>query len=428
MGPGWSDRFNSAVRAPRLGRCECLAGLALLLVLLIGCTPAAGSPAAPTAAPARLGPTSTIQPTVPSSTLAPPAPTAAPIPPPTTKDWRRGADPAEFTLLVYSDFQSPASRRLAEMLTELQAIHPEDLRVVFRPYPLWPLHDKALLAAQAAQAAGAQGEFWAMHDLLFARFDEWVNLTPEEFRLWINQAADALPIDSAAFKEAMSTGFFADSALSDFDAAFASGLTAVPTVFLNQELVAMQPTLNNLEALIRLARAEAQGLPEGPPPPADPKQIYRLVLETTAGPIEIQLDSAAAPQAVGSLVYLAEQGWYDGTIFHRVIPGVLAETGDPTHTGLAGPAYRFADELDNGLSFGEVGMVAMQSEGPDSNGGSFFINLQPLPQLDGSRTILGRVVSGIELLQSLPARDPLTDLMTPAPLIIEKATVVTEAP
>jgi len=329
---------------------------------------------------------------------------------------------------VYSDFQSPASRKLAEVLIELQAIHPDDLRVVFRPYPLWPLHDKALLAAQAALAAGEQGEFWAMHDLLFARFDEWVNLTPDEFRQWIVQSADILPIESGAFERALSSGAFADAALRDFEAAFASGLTAVPTVFLNQDLVAMQPTLSNLEALIRLARAEAQGLPDGPPPPADPELAYRLLLETTAGPIEIQLDSAAAPQAVGNLVYLAEQGWYDGMIFHRVVPGVLAETGDPTHTGLAGPAYRFADELEGGLSFDEVGMVAMQSEGPDSNGGAFFVNLRPLPQLDGSRTILGRVVSGIEVLQALPARDPLTDLLSPAPLVIEKVTVITGAP
>jgi cyclophilin family peptidyl-prolyl cis-trans isomerase len=199
-------------------------------------------------------------------------------------------------------------------------------------------------------------------------------------------------------------------------------------VFLNGDLVTMQPSLTNLEALLRLARAEARGLPPGPPPAGDASQVVRAVLETSIGPIELELDPAAAPQAVGSFVALARQGWYDGAIFHRVIPGVLVETGDPTHTGLGGPAYRFADELDNGLTFAEPGMVALASEGPNSNGGIFFINLQPLQELNGTRTIFGRVVSGLELLDQLPARDPIADLLTPAPLILERVTILSEQP
>lgn len=329
---------------------------------------------------------------------------------------------------MYSDFQSPAGHRLAGVLAELRAIHLQDLQVIFRPYPLWPIHDKALIAAQAAEAAGAQGQFWAMHDLLFGTFAEWIGLSPEEFRQWLEQAAPRLPLDSQAFAQAMQAGTYQDAVLQDFEAAFASGLTSVPTVFLNQNLVPMQPSLANLEALLRLTHAEAQGLPQGPPALADPTQVYRAVLQTSLGPIEIELDSAAAPQAVGSFIYLAELGWYDGTIFQRVVPGVLAETGDPTHTGLAGPAYRYADEIDGELSFAEAGRVAMQTEGPDSNGANYFINLQPLPELDGTRTIFGRVVSGLEVLQRLPARDPLTDLLLPAPLVIERVTILAGQP
>ncbi len=411
-------------RASPFGSVSRLTGLAALMVFLCACAPATAPGVSPSVEPAKLGPTSTLPPTAPAPTLLPPAPTAAPIPPPNSEDWRRGPDNADFTLLVYSDFQCPACHRLAGVLAELQAIHPQDLQVVFRPYPLWPVHDKALIAAQAAEAAGAQGQFWAMHDLLFGAFAEWADLSPEEFRQWLGQAARTLPLEPQAFDQAMQAGTYTDEALRDFETAFASGLTGVPTVFLNQKLVAMQPSLTNLEALLRLMRAEAQGLPQGPPAPADPAQVYRAVLETTLGPIEIELDSAAAPQAVGSFIYLARQGWYDGTIFHRVVPGAVAETGDPTHTGLAGPAYRFVDEFNGELSFAEAGRVALRSEGPDSNGGIFFINLQPLPELDGTRTIFGRVVSGLELLQQLPARDPLADLLLPAPLVIERVTIL----
>jgi cyclophilin family peptidyl-prolyl cis-trans isomerase len=314
------------------------------------------------------------------------------------------------------------------VLADLQALHPEDLQVIFRPYPLWPVNDKALLAAQAAEAAGAQGQFWAMHDLLFARYEEWVDLSPEAFQPWLSQAAQSLDLDAAAFGQALQEETHLARALGQFEAAFASGLTGVPTLLLDGDLVTMQPTLSNLEALLRLAQAEARGLPPGPPPAADPSQAVLAVLETSQGPIELALDPSAAPEAVGSFVALARQGWYDGSIFHRVIPGVLVETGDPTHTGLGGPAYRFADELDPQLTFAEPGMVALASEGPNSNGGIFFINLQPLQELNGTRTIFGRVTSGLDLLAPLPARDPIADLLTPAPLIIERVTILSEPP
>ncbi len=427
-GAGGLHPYVSVASASTFGSASRLPGLAALLVLLCACAPTTATPGPPSAAPARLGPTSTVPASAPSSTPPAPALTAAPIPPPKADDWRIGPDGAEFSLLVYSDFQSPAGHRLAGVLAELRAIHLQDLQVIFRPYPLWPIHDKALIAAQAAEAAGAQGQFWAMHDLLFGTFAEWIGLSPEEFRQWLEQAAPRLPLDSQAFAQAMQAGTYQDAVLQDFEAAFASGLTSVPTVFLNQNLVPMQPSLANLEALLRLTHAEAQGLPQGPPALADPTQVYRAVLQTSLGPIEIELDSAAAPQAVGSFIYLAELGWYDGTIFQRVVPGVLAETGDPTHTGLAGPAYRYADEIDGELSFAEAGRVAMQTEGPDSNGANYFINLQPLPELDGTRTIFGRVVSGLEVLQRLPARDPLTDLLLPAPLVIERVTILAGQP
>ncbi|MCJ7514090.1 MAG: peptidylprolyl isomerase [Anaerolineales bacterium] len=417
-------RFRWGLRPLRLsGIGVRLLRLVVLPVLVLGCAPKAVATEAPQPQPARLGPTSTPAPTAPTPTPPPPAPTLTAIPLPSSDDWRLGPDEADLSLLVYSDFQSPAGARLADVLADLRAIHPHDLQIVFRPYPLWPVHDKALIAAQAAESAGAQGLFWEMHDLLFSSADEWVALSPEDFRAWLEAASRSLPLDHQAFERAMSEGTFEDHALRDFAAALASGLPGAPVVFLNQTLVPMDPTLNNLEALLRLSQVEAQGLPPGPPPAARPEKAYLALLDTSAGPIEIELYPASAPQAVGSFVYLAQQGWYNGTVFHRVVPGALAESGDPTHTGLGGPAYRFGNEIDSSLSFSQVGMVSLRNDGPGSNGGIYFINLRPLPDLDGTYTIFGRVLTGLDLLQQLPGRDPIGDLLLTAPLVIESVSI-----
>jgi cyclophilin family peptidyl-prolyl cis-trans isomerase len=126
---------------------------------------------------------------------------------------------------------------------------------------------------------------------------------------------------------------------------------------------------------------------------------------------------------VNSFIFLAREGWFDDNIFHRVIPGTLAETGDPSGTGLGGPGYFFGTELDDSLVFSEPGVVALSSAGMGTNGSQFFISLEPLRQLDGTRTIFGRVVEGLDLLVSLGRRDPLLDLLSPPGATILSVTI-----
>jgi cyclophilin family peptidyl-prolyl cis-trans isomerase len=155
----------------------------------------------------------------------------------------------------------------------------------------------------------------------------------------------------------------------------------------------------------------------------DPEGTYRATLHLDQGEIVIDLFPASAPMAVNSFVFLARQGWFDGCIFHRVLPGTLAETGDPSGTGLGGPGYFFATELDPALTFGEAGVVALTSAGLGTNGSQFFITLAPLPQFNGTRSIFGRVASGLEILQGLARRDPLFDLLSPPGAIILRVTI-----
>ncbi|MEW6568167.1 MAG: peptidylprolyl isomerase [Chloroflexota bacterium] len=145
-----------------------------------------------------------------------------------------------------------------------------------------------------------------------------------------------------------------------------------------------------------------------------PETEYLARLTLDSREVLIELFPESAPEAVNSFIFLAQQGWYDDNPIQRVIPGVLAETGDPTGTGLGGPGYFFQTEIDPSLHFDRAGVVAMSSVSPGTNGSQFFITLAPLPELNGSRTIFGHVVQGLNWIANLPARDPLTDLLSPA--------------
>ncbi len=142
------------------------------------------------------------------------------------------------------------------------------------------------------------------------------------------------------------------------------------------------------------------------------------VLETSAGDIEIRLFKDEAPKTVENFVGLAkgEKSWtdprsraqtrrpfYDGTLFHRVIPGFMIQGGDPTGTGAEGPGFAFPDEFAPGRAFSKPGMVAMANTGPDSNGSQFFITLSPTPWLDNRHTIFGEVVRGLEVAEGIAA-------------------------
>jgi cyclophilin family peptidyl-prolyl cis-trans isomerase len=190
-----------------------------------------------------------------------------------------------------------------------------------------------------------------------------------------------------------------------------SGIMAVPVVYLNGDLVQLDLTLNNLEAAVRLEALSASQYESEPPILIDLDASYRATLHLEQGEIVIELYPASAPEAVNNFVFLAREGWFDGSIFHRVLPGSLAETGDPSGTGLGGPGYFFATELDPAREFDQAGVVAMSSAGFGTNGSQFFISLGPLPQFNGTRTIFGQVISGLEILEALPRRDPLFDLL-----------------
>jgi cyclophilin family peptidyl-prolyl cis-trans isomerase len=140
------------------------------------------------------------------------------------------------------------------------------------------------------------------------------------------------------------------------------------------------------------------------------KQYTATVKMAKGGEFVIQLYPDKAPITVNSFVFLARQGYFDGTTFHRVLEGFMAQGGDPTGTGSGGPGYQFAYEA-NDLKFDKAGVVAMANSGPatPTNRSQFFITFGPTPSLDGGYTIFGQVTSGMDVVNGITRRDPQTN-------------------
>ncbi len=135
------------------------------------------------------------------------------------------------------------------------------------------------------------------------------------------------------------------------------------------------------------------------------KQYFANVKMVKGGEFVFQLYPDKAPITVNSFVFLAQQGFYNGVTFHRVLDGFMAQGGDPTGSGQGGPGYQFVNETSD-LKFDKAGVVAMANAGPDTNGSQFFITFGPQPQLDGGYTIFGQVTRGMDVVNSLTRRDP----------------------
>ncbi|MGD8404643.1 MAG: peptidylprolyl isomerase [Anaerolineales bacterium] len=130
-------------------------------------------------------------------------------------------------------------------------------------------------------------------------------------------------------------------------------------------------------------------------------------METDKGEIVIELFADKAPKTVNNFVFLARQGFYDDVIFHRVIDNFMAQGGDPTGIGTGGPGYKFEDEFDPSLKHDKPGMLSMANAGPNTNGSQFFITHVPTPWLDNKHSIFGQIQEGMDVLMSIPPRDPM---------------------
>lgn len=198
-----------------------------------------------------------------------------------------------------------------------------------------------------------------------------------------------------------------------------SSLLAVASIlaFAISACVASPPTPVSYTPEVSTPQAEKQW--DAPPEMAiNPEVIYLATFQTEKGDIKVELFADRAPKTVNNFVFLAREGFYDDTTFHRVLSNFMAQGGDPTGTGTGGPGYRFEDEFDPNLRFDEAGYLAMANSGPNTNGSQFFITFVPTPHLTGRHTIFGKVVEGMDVALALTLRDPQANPDFPGDLLV----------
>ncbi|MBS1875463.1 MAG: peptidylprolyl isomerase [Acidobacteria bacterium] len=148
-------------------------------------------------------------------------------------------------------------------------------------------------------------------------------------------------------------------------------------------------------------------------PPAmaiDAAKSYVATFDTSRGQIVCELFAKDAPITVNNFVFLAREGFYDGTVFHRVIADFMIQGGDPTGTGRGGPGYRFEDETRGNPNRHKVGSLSMANAGPNTNGSQFFITHIVTDWLDGKHTVFGQVTSGQDIVDSVKQGDTLNSV------------------
>ena len=397
----------------------------LAALILAACGGAGQSPvktAAPEATATSVSPASSATPTA----LPQPTPTPIPggcqvtgilpgwdptFPAITDSDWQKGPKDAVVTIIDYSDFMCPYCAQVIPIFDALMKSNPQDLRIVYRHFPL-NIHDKALITAQAAEAAGLQGKFWEMHNLLFTTQGDWTKLSPTEFVPYITDKAKSISgLDVAKFSQDLNSQPVVDKVQAALASAESIGLDHTPFIVFNGRAFGGDPDEATLNEIIYIYMTVTSTIApikslQCPPQSIDAKKQYNATVTTTKGDFVMKLFADKAPLAVNSFVYLTKRGWYNNVPFHRVIENFVAQTGDPSGTGLGNPGYEYNNEIAPDLKFDKEGMVGLANSGANTNGGQFFVTFAPIPNLDGAYTIFAQVTSGMDVLKKLTLRDP----------------------
>lgn len=300
------------------------------------------------------------------------------------------------------------------MLKRLVDAYPDDVLVIYRHFPLNSIHPNAQKSAEAAEAAGAQGKFWEYHDSLFENQGDWSALDAAAAREYFIALATELELDVDRFTSDLDDGLYADYVSSLEQEAMTLGLPGTPAAIVNGQVIGGESLPREFEVWDTFVKEESimkdlasRQYKSAPEMTINQDARYLAHVEmASGGTFTIELLPKSAPQTVNSFVFLARNGWFDNITFHRVIPGFVAQTGDPSGTGRGGPGYYLPNEIDSTLSHDRKGVVAMANAGPNTNGSQWYITYGDVSQLDGSYTIFGNVTEGMDVVEGITPRDP----------------------
>jgi cyclophilin family peptidyl-prolyl cis-trans isomerase len=341
----------------------------------------------------------------------------APVRPVDETDWVKGADPEDVEIIIYeySDFQCPGCGAMYPVLQALLDDHP-NVQLVYRHFPL-NMHPHAQITAEAAEAAGAQGKFWAMHNQLFDRVSEWSQLSAEGVREKLTEYAEQLELDVERFNRELDEGTYTEKVEAQYQEATELQLPGTPSFLFNDVLYPSSMGLSYQGMVDFLGILENQETLFYDAPPemtVTEDDAYEATLKTSQGDIVLEMLPAMAPVHVNSFIFLAEEGWYDGAEFFFVQDDFVAVTGDPTNTTIGYPGYYCTGETQPPSVFNRAGLVGMLANG------QFFITLgtSPAEMLQDGFALVGEVTEGQEVLDALTrtpvqgaAQQPTADLL-----------------
>ncbi len=286
----------------------------------------------------------------------------------------------------------------------------DQLRFTYRHFPLISIHDKAKITAESAEAAGAQGKFWEMHNLLYERQGDWNKKSEGDMIAVLTDYAKEIGVtDLKQFTSDLESKKYEPKIMADYEAATKAQLGGTPSFVANQvnyPSEAFGLSYQGLDVFLKLIKLRNEKWYPKPEQVIETGKQYIATIKTEKGDIVIELYPDTAPVNVNSVAFLAKKGWYENITFHRVLTGFMAQGGDPTGTGVGFPGYRCGDEVVPTRKFDGPGVVSLANSGPSTNGGQFFITYAPAPNLEKNFTIIGHVIKGQEVVDSLTPRDP----------------------
>ena len=335
-----------------------------------------------------------------------------------------GSPDALVTFLEYSEVQCPYCGLLEPELNKIYEAYPDDVRIIFRHFPLTSIHDKASLGSQAVEAAALQGNFIDLKNRLFEEQATWADFTIEEFEEWLLKEADDLGLDAEQLKTDMLSDAVVNKVETSRQEAIDIGLQGTPSLFVNgisfeayqagnRDFETMEMILLFWKNVETVREFQSEEYDECPPLVIDPTKDYTATIKTEKGDITIELYPEIAQTTVNTFVFLANEGWYDNITFHRVIPEHVAQAGDPSGTGMGSPGFAYGLEVDPDYRFDDAGVVGMANSGSENNGSQFFITYEAKPALDGNFTVFGKVIDGMDVVEALTPRDPSTNSNLP---------------
>ncbi len=355
---------------------------------------------------------------------APPQPTPAPkvaacTPYPlnlTANENVLGNANASTVILEYGDYQCPSCAAFHAGFKSTFNTLSDTVKLVYRHYPL-PQHDKAVITAQAAEAAALQGKFWEMHNLLYEKQAEWAEKPVSEITATLKTYAEQIQLDLAKFETDLASPEVAARVQRDADSGTAAQLQGTPSLFLDgrpapAEAFTAPDTAEQLKAYAaertkQLATASSKTFDFKQPEQVTNKDSkYVMTITTSKGDIVAELDPALAPVNVNSTVFLAQQGYFDGApiaLNDSQLGAVL--TGNPTVAG--NPGYECDFEAPKTGAMTQPGVIALYGSA-DKAAPQFILTYSPTQELDGRFSVIGQITAGLDIAKSLVVAEGTT--------------------